>query len=71
MVYVDSAIWKRPNGRKRYCHMTADSVEELHAFAAKIGVKRCWYERSRRGVPHYDLSEEKRLLALENGATAV
>lgn len=60
-----------PRGRKRYCHMTADSLEELHQFAELIGVKRCWFERSRRGVPHYDLSEEKRILALEMGATAV
>ena len=70
MVYVDSAIHKKsPNGRKRYCHMTADSLEELHSFAEKIGVKKCWFERSRRGVAHYDLDETARARALEQGAS--
>lgn len=68
-VYVDAARHRTgPKGRKKYCHMTADSEEELHAFAAFIGVKRCWFERSRKGVPHYDLDERKRVLALEAGA---
>ena len=48
--------------------MTADSVEELHEFAQAIGVKRHWFERSRKGVPHYDLCEEKRSWALAMGA---
>ena len=68
-VYVDAARHKTgPRGRVKYCHLTADSVEELHAFALKIGVKRCWFEVSRRGVPHYDLNEKMRSTALENGA---
>jgi uncharacterized protein DUF4031 len=57
-----------PRGRKKYYHMTADTPEELHAFAALLGVKRCWFEKSRRGVPHYDLDEYERNLALDLGA---
>lgn len=69
MVKVDSPIHRRsPRGRVRYCHMTADSLDELHAFAESIGVKRCWFERSRRGVPHYDLNPEARRRAVEAGA---
>ncbi len=44
--------------------MTADTVEELHVFAEKIGVKRCWFERSRRGVMHYDLNPTNRSKAI-------
>jgi hypothetical protein len=68
VVYVDSLIHRRPGGRKRYCHMTADTLEELHLFAEKIGRKRCWFERSRNGTPHYDLDEESRRIAVLNGA---
>jgi hypothetical protein len=32
----------------------ADSKEELHAFAEKLRIKRCWYDGNRRH-PHYDL----------------
>jgi hypothetical protein len=57
-----------PRGRKSYCHMTADTLEELHAMAERIGRKRCWFEKSRRGVPHYDIDEEFRASAVEAGA---
>lgn len=46
MIYVDAATWKKPNGRKAYAHMVADSIEELHEFAAKIGVKPHFFHRS-------------------------
>ncbi len=67
-VYVDAAIFRRKGGRKRYCHMTADLEEELHAFAYLIGVKGCWFERSRKGVAHFDLNEEARARAIAAGA---
>lgn len=67
MVYVDPAVWKKPNGRVYYCHMTADSLEELHTFAATIGVKRCWFHRGSR-YPHYDVNADKRLEAIASGA---
>lgn len=34
-------------------HLVADSIEELHEFAQKIGLKRCWYQSHR--FKHYDL----------------
>lgn len=68
-IYVDSAIHRTgPRGRKRYCHMTADTVEELHAFARFLGVKRCWFETSRSGTKHYDIDEATREIALSMGA---
>ena len=66
--YVDDAgiVWR---GKRRY-HLTADSKEELHAFAASIGVRRCWYHRG-RVHPHYDLTGEQRRLAVSEGALEV
>lgn len=50
-------------------HLTADTLEELHAFARRIGLKRAWFQDKR--VPHYDLSPGKRELALKHGAVFV
>lgn len=35
-------------------HIVADSLEELHKFAEQIGIKRCWFEGTKKGHPHYD-----------------
>jgi hypothetical protein len=54
------------------CHMVADSPEELHAMADKIGMQRKWFQsfaRARR--PHYDISELERKLAVQFGAIEV
>lgn len=66
-VYVDHAR----NGymRMRMSHMIADTVEELHAMAATIGLRREWFQP--RSSPHYDISEMKRRLAIRCGAVAV
>ena len=68
MVYVDDAaiMWR---GKKRF-HMTADSLEELHAFAAQIDIKPCWFHRGARH-PHYDITEPQRLQVIESGGQAV
>lgn len=52
------------------CHLTCDGdVEELHAFAEKLGLRREWFQRGR--VPHYDLTPRKREVALGLGAVVV
>ncbi len=66
MILVDQAIylWR---GRK-WCHMTSDvSLEELHAFAAQLGMKREWFQDHPK-MPHYDITAEQRLIALKMGA---
>lgn len=68
-VYVDSARWKKPKGRKFYAHMMADSLEELHAFAHQIGVKRHFFHNAAH--THYDINEEQRIVAIEAGAVPV
>ena len=52
----------------RWCHLYADTEAELHAFAARIGMKRSWAQVSRRGIPHYDLVPGRRAAAVEAGA---
>src|SRR5918999_935750 len=48
----------------RWCHMATDgSFEELHAFAARIGLRRAWFQRD-----HYDLPPRGRAAAVALGA---
>lgn len=65
-VYVDNQ--KNPYGRMKMCHMLADTLEELHAMADLIGIKRKWFQNE--STPHYDICQEKRELAIQNGAIA-
>jgi hypothetical protein len=68
MVYVDdAAILYR--GKKRY-HMTADTLVELHAFAASVDINACWFHRGARH-PHYDITDPQREAAVRAGATEV
>ena len=66
-VYIDDAFI--PYGRMKMCHMVADSEEELHEMADKIGMKRKWFQEGK--VPHYDVSKGKRELAIELGVTEI
>lgn len=66
MIYVDEAV-QYEGKRYKMCHMLSDdSLEELHAMADKIGLKRSWFQR--HSSPHYDLTESKRALAISMGA---
>jgi hypothetical protein len=65
MIYVDELFfWP---GKGEWCHLWADTTDELHEFAEKIGLKRNWFQDKKR-FPHYDLRESKRKIALKNGA---
>jgi transcriptional regulator len=72
-VYVDHAFsagdWGRWTGGG---HLQADSTDELHAFAARLGLRREWFQsRVRRPEKdHYDLTRAGRERALELGAIA-
>lgn len=55
------------------CHLTSDgpnAIDELHAFARKLGLKRGWFQE-RSSWPHYDLTPARRVKALELGAVFV
>lgn len=64
-VYVDSPVWEW-RGRL-WCHLLADSLDELHAFARSIGLKPEWFQHRAR-FPHYDITEAKRKKAVAFGA---
>lgn len=66
-VYVDDCVY--PYGRMMMCHMLADSLDELHAMADKIGVNRKWFQNTRN--PHYDICKSKRALAVGHGAVEI
>jgi hypothetical protein len=70
-VYVDEPVWEW-RGR-RWCHLLADTDEELHVFAAALGLKRAWFPR-RPAMPwkdHYDIPDELRAEAVLAGAVEV
>jgi hypothetical protein len=64
-ILVDCPIW-RWRGR-RWAHLVSDtSHEELHRFAARLGLRRAWFQGD-----HYDVPDEVRRAALRLGAEAV
>ena len=70
-VYVDDAFcagdWGRWTGGG---HLQADTLHELHEFAARLGLRRSWFQ-SRPGRPdrdHYDLTQRERTEAIRLGA---
>ena len=69
-VYVDEMTVCLRNRNWPYnqaCHMTADSVEELHYFAGRLRLKPAWFQ-NKHELPHYDLTKGMRRLAVKLGA---
>lgn len=75
-VYVDgivdygSAVSQRL-GRPKWCHMTADTQEELHAAADAIGLLRSWFQNKDGVTWHYDITPGRRIQAVRNGAKEI
>ncbi len=76
-VYVDQIVnygesVKRRLGSARWCHMTADTKDELHEMADLIGLRRSWFQPG-DGVAtwHYDITPNKRAAAIRHGAVEV
>lgn len=74
-VYVDAlfyAVSSNAQARRhgnQWCHLWADTEEELDAVAAKIGLKRAYKQRGLGGrFIHYDLTPNKRKQAVAAGA---
>jgi hypothetical protein len=66
-VYVDDAIWNWQG--LRWCHLMADNIDELHRFAARLGVHRNSHQGPpRTSAPHYDLTSFERARAIALGA---
>ena len=74
MIVVDELRTYTGRGRLsgQWCHMTTDTgdLDELHAFAARLGLRRAWFQDV-RSAPHYDLRPTKRALAVTLGAKEI
>jgi hypothetical protein len=72
-VYVDDSRIPARVGRlsARWSHLLADTPQELHAFAARLGLRREWFQDKPNGLWHYDVTESKRLQVIRLGATSV
>ncbi|MFE6966851.1 DUF4031 domain-containing protein [Agromyces sp. NPDC057679] len=76
-VYVDNARIPAavPNGRNTvrgvWCHMTADTRDELDEMADRLGLKRTWIQHPGTWKEHYDVTEPKRRAAVAAGAVEV
>ena len=67
-VYVDDAVtlWRG----QRWAHLMADTLEELHAFAARLGIPRGAFQDKTSGA-HYDVTAPLREQAIALGAMAI
>lgn len=72
-VYIDDARIPATVGRwtARWSHLTADTKDELHEFADRLGLRRAWFQDKPNGAWHYDVSDEVRARAILLGATQV
>ena len=72
MIYVDEltvCIRSKKWPYSQAGHLVADSVEELHYFAGRMGRKPSWLQGG--SLPHYDLTKGMRLLAVKLGAVEI
>ncbi|WP_213761752.1 DUF4031 domain-containing protein [Caballeronia sp. dw_19] len=69
-VYVDDM--RATYGRMVMCHMLADTDDELHAMAWRIGVAMKWWQSPEKtSGSHYDIALSKRALAVAAGAIEI
>ena len=65
MIYIDT-LQSYPGKRKKYAHMMADTLSELHEFAERIGVKKHFFHKD-----HYDIREFEYNIVAHAGAKVV
>ncbi|MFI6986077.1 DUF4031 domain-containing protein [Embleya sp. NPDC050154] len=76
-VYVDETRdWTRLARMKglrhtHWAHLTADTEPELHEFAARLGLKRAWFQNATNYRWHYDVVPSKRAQAIRLGAVEI
>ena len=64
-ILVDDAVW--PWRGRLWAHLVSDtSIDELHAFAERLGIPRRAFQGD-----HYDVTDELRDCAIAEGARAV
>jgi len=70
-VYVDDSRIRWRGGE--WSHLIGDTTEELHAFAAGLGLERARFHGrpARPWTDHYDIPEATRRLAIRRGARPI
>ena len=69
-VYVDEAIWVWKG--RRWCHLMADDLFELHRFAHRLGLQLSSYQGPpKTSAPHYDITGFERSRAIRLGAVPI
>lgn len=70
-VYVNTMRYRKHKTRKRphsaYCHMTADSREELFEMALRLRLQWEWFHQTKKKI-YFPLTAARRRLAVEYGA---
>ena len=67
-VYVDDAV--HPWRGRRWAHLLADTLDELHAMAALLDIPRRAFQDKTSGA-HYDVPAELRERAIAFGAVPI
>lgn len=72
-VYVDDFRCPATVGRirARWSHLTADTPDELHTFAARLGLRPSWYQDKGDHRWHFDVTDGTRTRAIALGAKPV
>jgi Protein of unknown function (DUF4031) len=75
-IYVDDIRIPARVGRvsARWSHLSAgpfDDLAELHEFAARIGLRRSWFQAKGWPRDHYDVTDSKRAEAIAAGAVPI
>jgi hypothetical protein len=70
-VYIDD--WRVPWRCEEWSHLIADTTQELHAFAARLGLgaRRFHHKPTRPWKDHYDVPESLRSQAILLGAKSI
>jgi len=68
-IYVDELVWES-RGRM-WCHLLADSRDELHRFARDLPSSSFHARPARPWRDHYDLTEAARRQAVKLGAIEI
>ena len=66
-VYVDQA--REREGNATISHLLADTIEELHGMADRIGLESSSFHPG--SIPYYDCSQGKRQQAIRLGALVI
>jgi len=68
VIYVDDAGLMKHD--RAWFHLVADSLDELHRFAATLGLPERAFHRGARH-PHYDVPDDLRQRAISLGAMPI